>query len=182
MFKTISKGHSFLDFSTINKRVREADNTKLGGKTGESGPESERMGDGTENKQIDSHNTTYALVNYESKTEDNHKEETSNAMSMSRDKMEWTDYLEVLIVLGLAIYAINKIRKMMAKKRKKKEELRQKEMINQLQSGISTITAPSTNNFTPIHQPLSQTRLMIENAGEGKSNTRGSTFRIYEPP
>ena len=121
------------------------------------------MGDGTENKQIDSHNTNYALVNYESKTEDNHREETSNTMSMSMDKMEWMDYLEVLIVLGLAIYAINKIRKMMAKKRNKKEELRQKEMINQLQNGISTIPAPSTNNFAPIHQPLSQTRREIIN-------------------
>ena len=53
-------------------------------------------------------------------------------MSMSMDKMDWTDYLEVLIILGLAAYAINYICKVMAKKRKKKEVSRQKEMINQL--------------------------------------------------
>ena len=32
-------------------------------------------------------------------------------MSMSMDKMDWTDCLEVLIILGLAAYAINYIRK-----------------------------------------------------------------------
>ena len=66
-----------------------------------------------------------------------------------------------------------------AKKRKKKEVLKRREMITQLQSGISTIPPPNNPTFAPIHQ----TRLMIEEAGEGKSNnTRRSTYKIYEPP
>ena len=180
MFTTIAKGHSFLDVSKLNNRLEESEESDLGGEARESSFKSEEMRDKSEDRKIDSHNSNFALVNYESKVEDNHREETSNNLSMSMKSMEWTDYLEVIIILALAVFVINKIRKVMARKKKRKEELRQQQMINQLQNGISPVPTPSTTTFSPI--PLNPTRLMIESTGEGKNQRGGSSFTIYEPP
>ena len=187
MFSHYKKGHSFLDYSRLNNRIQESEATEIGGEARESSFKSEKMGDKPEDRKIDSHNSNFALVNYESKVEDNHCEEKSSTMNMSMRGMEWTDYLEIVIILALAVYVINKIRQVMARKRKKKEDFKQKEMISHLQNGISNIPNQTTN-FTPIPLPQNTnfaqipTRLMIENLGEGRNKRTTSSYTIYEPP
>ena len=191
MFSHYKKGHSYLDHSRLNNRIQESEKTDIWGGARESSFNSEIMGDKQEDRKIDSHNSNFALVNYESKVEDNHSEEKSVTTSVSMESMEWTDYLEVIIILALAIYVINKIRQVMARK-KKKEDIKQKMMINQLQNGISTIPTQTTSNFSPIPLtqstntlapiPLNPTRLMIESTGEGRNKRATSSFTIYEPP
>ena len=88
MFSHYKKGHSYLDYSRLNNRIQESEATDIGGEARESSFKSEKMGDKPEDRKIDSHNSNFALVNYESKIEDNHSEEKSSTMNMSMRGME----------------------------------------------------------------------------------------------
>ena len=73
-----------------------------------------------QNPNMDSHDSNFALLNYASSSEnfENNNEESYSSVIMK--SIDWTDWLEIMINVGLGLFAIKFKRKRIPKKKKKK--------------------------------------------------------------
>ena len=64
------------------------------------------MGQLKQELSMDSHASKFALVNYKSNQEtfDNHVENDYNTLAMK--SIHWTDWLEIIVVLAVGIFAL----------------------------------------------------------------------------
>ena len=124
------------------------------------------------NPSSDSHDSNFAIVNYESsqQTIDEHTEVENNTFSLSR--LHWTDSLEIILVGAAALFLFRYVRKFLKKRRQREEAARQAQLVSTLQESIPMSTMTPTAPGVP----------MLED--KSLQNTRGmrpSSFRLYQP-
>ena len=126
----------------------------------------------------DSHNSNYALVNYESSQQviDDHTETENNYENntFSFEKLHWTDALEIVLVGAAALFIIRYVRKFLKKRRQREEATRQAQLVSTLQDSIPmTSTMPPTAPMVPM--------LEDKTLQSNRGGTRPSSFRLYQP-
>ena len=126
----------------------------------------------------DSHNSNYALVNYESSQQivDEHQETENNFENntFSFEKLHWTDCLEIILVGAAALFVLRFIQKYMKKRRQREESARQAQLVSTLQDSIPMTTSIPTAPMVPMLEDRS-----AQNINKGAS--RASSFRLYQP-
>ena len=160
-------GTKSLSFSQIRKSIEESEDIEPFGKMA---PNKKTI-----KPRTDSHNSNYALVNYESNQQltDDHTEVENNYENntFSFEKLHWTDALELVLVGAAALCLIRYIRKYMKKRREREESARQAQLVSTLQDSI-----PMTSNVSPTAPmvPMLEDRTLQSNRGS-------SNFRLYKP-
>ena len=128
------------------------------------------------NPSSDSHNSKFAIVNYESNSQvvDEHTETANSTFNIS--SIHWTDALEIILIGAAGLFIIRYIRKFLKKRREREEAQRQARLLSTIQGSIPLSPHPVNPSFASAPVP------MIED--KSTQNTRGSrpsSFRIYEP-
>ena len=174
MFGTISKAYSHLDYSSSNSKnslteIRqslEKDTEEL---------EDSNMAPNKKviNPSSDSHDSNFAIVNYESsqQTIDEHSEVENNTFSLSR--LHWTDSLEIILVGAAALFLIRYVRKFLKKRRQREEAARQAQLVSTLQESI-----PMSSTMTPTAPGIP---MLEDKASYSTRATRPSSFSLYRP-
>ena len=124
------------------------------------------------NPSSDSHDSNFALVNYESsqQTIDEHTEVENNTFSLSR--LHWTDSLEIILVGAAALFLIRYVRKFLKKRRQREEAQRQAQLVSTLQESI-----PMNNTVFPS----APVPMLEDKSLQNTRGTRPPSFRLYQP-
>ena len=153
----------------VLEQIKDAENTEPFGKMA---PNKK-----TVKPTSDSHNSNYALVNYESKQQvvDEHQEVENNYENntFSFERLHWTDCLEIILVGAAALFVLRYIQKYMKKRRQREESARQAQLVSTLQDSI-----PMTSIPTAPMVPMLEDRSAQNN---NKGASRASSFRLYQP-
>ena len=180
MFGTISKAYSHLDYSSSKSKDHLAEVKQSLGKDTEELEDSLEDSSMAPNKKVvhpssDSHNSNFALVNYESnqQTVDEHTELENNTFSFSR--LHWTDSLELILVGAAALCLIRYVMKFLKKKRQREEAARQAQLVSTLQESIPM---SSTTTMTPTAPGIP---MLEDKASYSTRATRPSSFSLYRP-
>ena len=88
------------------------------------------------NPSADSHDSNFAIVNYESSQQviDEHTETANNTFSLS--SLHWTDALEIILIGAAGLFVMRYIRKFLKKRRQREEAHRQAQLVSTLQESI----------------------------------------------
>ena len=125
------------------------------------------------NPTSDSHDSNFALVNYESsqQTIDEHTEVENNTFSLSR--LHWTDSLEIILVGAAALFLIRYVRKFLKKRRQREEAARQAQLVSTLQESI-----PISSTMIPTAPSVP---MLEDKVSQSTRATRPSSFSLYRP-
>ena len=124
----------------------------------------------------DSHNSNYALVNYESnsQTVDEHTENQYSTINMS--SMHWTDLIEIGLLIAAGLLFPKHFLRYLKNRKKKEQARRLAELVFQIQGTIPLSTYSINSSYASAPAPM-----LEDKRGDNNRGSRSSVFIIYEP-
>ena len=124
----------------------------------------------------DSHNSKFALVNYESNSQmmDQHTENQFSTFNMS--PLHWMDMLEIVLIIAAGLLFLKYFRRYLKKRKQKAEAKRQAQLLSTIQGSIPLSPLPVNPTFASAPVPMLEDKSTVNAIGSGSS-----VFKIYKP-